>query len=442
LNKFVSPYSPNTDSDRLEMLKSIGVSSEKDLFKDIPSRFVDPELNLPNPQSELSLQSELYRLSRINKTPGEIPSFLGAGSYRHFTPSAVKQIVSRGEYMTAYTPYQPEVAQGTLQTGYEFQTMICELTGMEIANSGMYEGASALAEAALMSVRINKRNEIIVLNSVSPLYTEVIKTFVEAPAIKLITADSIKDLESKISNKTSCILVQNPNFFGFIENLGNISSIAKKYDSLMIVSSDPISMALFKPPGYYDADIVVSEGQSLGIPPSFGGPYVGIFACKKKYMRQMPGRIVGRTIDSNNRKGFVLTLQTREQHIRREKATSNICTSVALIALTATAYLGALGKNGIRHIAELCYHKAHYAASRIESIPEFSMTLTGTFFNEFVITCPISPKKINSILLDNDIIGGYDVSNLIPNGMLLSFTELNTKEQIDQLVEVLANIKH
>jgi glycine dehydrogenase subunit 1 len=236
--------------------------------------------------------------------------------------------------------------------------------------------------------------------------------------------------------------VQNPNFFGFIENLENISSIAKKYDSLMIVSSNPISMALFKPPGDYDADIVVSEGQSLGIPTSFGGPYVGIFACKKKYMRQMPGRIVGRTIDSNNRKGFVLTLQTREQHIRREKATSNICTSVALIALTATAYLGALGKNGIRHIAELCYHKAHYAASRIDSIPGFSMALTGTFFNEFVITCPISPKKINSILLDNDIIGGYDVSNLIPNGMLLSFTELNTKEQIDQLVEVLANIKH
>ena len=442
MNKFVSPYSPNTDSDRVEMLKTLGVSSEKDLFKDIPRKFVDPELNLPNPRSELDLHSELYRISKMNKTPGEIPSFLGAGSYRHFTPSAVKQIVRRGEYMTAYTPYQPEVAQGTLQTGYEFQTMICELTGMEIANSGMYEGASALAEAALMSVRINKRNEIIVLNSVSPLYTEVIKTFVEAPSIKLVTVNSVKDLESKISNNTSCVLVQNPNFFGFLENLENISRIAKKHDSLMVVSSDPISMALFKPPGDYDADIVVSEGQSLGIPPSFGGPYVGIFACKKKYMRQMPGRIVGRTIDSNNRKGFVLTLQTREQHIRREKATSNICTSVALIALSATAYLGALGKNGIRHIAELCYHKAHYAASSIESIPGFSMPLTGIFFNEFIITCPISPKKINSILLENNIIGGYDVSSLINKGMLLSFTELNTKEEIDKLVSILSDIKY
>ena len=440
MNKFVSPYSPNTDSDRLEMLKSLGISSEKDLFKDIPSKFVDPDLNLPNPRSELDLHSDLYRLSRLNKIPGESPSFLGAGSYQHFIPSAVKQIVTRGEYMTAYTPYQPEVAQGTLQTGYEFQTMICELTGMEIANSGMYEGASALAEAALMSVRINKRNEVIVLNSVSPLYIEVIKTFVEAPSIKLVTADSIKDLDSKVSDNTSCVLVQNPNFFGFSENLEEISTIVKKHNSLMIVSSDPISMALFKPPGAYDADIVVAEGQSLGIPPSFGGPYVGIFACKKKYIRQMPGRIVGRTIDNNNRKGFVLTLQTREQHIRREKATSNICTSVALIALTATAYLGALGKNGIRHMAELCYHKAHYAASCIESIPGFSMPMNGVFFNEFPITCPISPKSINSILLENDIIGGYDISDLIDNGMLLSFTELNSKKQIDKLVQVLTNI--
>ena len=216
MKKFVSPYSPNTDSDRLEMLKSIGVSSEKDLFADIPSKFVD--LNLPSPRSELDLQSELYRLSKMNKTPGETPSFLGAGSYRHFIPSAVKQIASRGEYMTAYTPYQPEVAQGTLQTGYEFQTMICELTGMEIANSGMYEGASALAEAALMAVRINNRSEIIVLNSVSPLYIDVIKTFVEAPSINLITVNSIDELKSKISDNTSCVLVQNPNFFGYMEN--------------------------------------------------------------------------------------------------------------------------------------------------------------------------------------------------------------------------------
>jgi len=440
LKKFVSPYSPNTDSDRLEMLKYIGVSSEKDLFADIPSKFVDPNLNLPGPRSELDLQSELYRLSKMNKTPGETPSFLGAGSYRHFIPSAVKQIASRGEYMTAYTPYQPEVAQGTLQTGYEFQTMICELTGMEIANSGMYEGASALAEAALMAVRINNRSEIIVLNSVSPLYIDVIKTFVEAPSINLITVNSIDELKSKISDNTSCVLVQNPNFFGYMENLDGISKICKNFNSLMVVSSNPISMALFKPPGDYDADIVVAEGQSLGIPNSYGGPYVGIFTCKKKYIRQMPGRIVGRTIDNNNQKGFVLTLQTREQHIRREKATSNICTSVALIALTATAYLSALGKTGIRHIAELCYHKAHYAASNIESIPGFSITMKGIFFNEFVVTCPIPPKKINSILLDKNIIGGYDISNLVKNAMLICVTELNSKDEIDKLVQVLSDI--
>ncbi len=376
----------------------------------------------------------------MNKTPGEIPSFLVAGSYQHFIPAVVKQIVSRGEYLTAYTPYHPEVAQGTLQTGYEFQTMICELTGMEISNSGMYEAASALAEAALMAVRINSRSEVIVLNSVSPLYTNVVKTFLEAPAINLTTVNSIEELTAKISDNTSCVLVQSPNFFGYIENLEKISEICNNFNSLMVVSSDPISMALFKPPGDYGADIVVAEGQSLGISHSYGGPYVGIFACKKKYIRQMPGRIVGRTIDSNNQKGFVLTLQTREQHIRREKATSNICTSVALIALTATAYLSTFGKTGLRHIAELCYHKAHYAASKIAAIPGFSIAMEGIFFNEFVVTCPVSPKKINAILLDKNIIGGYDISNLVENGMLISVTELNSKDEIDQLAQALSYI--
>ena len=441
MEKFISPYSPITNEDKAEMLKSIGINSQSELFSDLPQKFIDPSLNLPESISEFDLLTEISILADKNKTPGKIPSFLGAGSYRHFIPSVVKQISGRGEYMTAYTPYQPEISQGTLQVGYEFQSMICELTGMEVANSGMYDGATALAEAALMASRVTRRNEIIILDTVSPRYYNVVKTFLKSSDISLFQANSIDHINSLSSEKTAAVLVQSPNFFGYTENLTEIQQITQAISALFVVSSDPISMAFFKPPAHYNADIVVAESQPLGIPPSFGGPYLGIFACKKKYLRQMPGRIVGKTIDQDNNSGFVLTLQAREQHIRRETATSNICTSAALIALTTTAYLACLGKQGLKYISELCYYKSHYAASSIQSIPGYTLPFKGTFFKEFVIQCPRHPKEINSILKQNNIIGGYDISDLITNGMLLCFTETNTKSEIDQLISTLKSIK-
>ena len=441
MEKFISPYSPITNEDKAEMLKSIGINSQSELFSDLPQKFINPSLNLPESISEFDLLTEISILADKNKTPGKIPSFLGAGSYRHFIPSVVKQISSRGEYMTAYTPYQPEISQGTLQVGYEFQSMICELTGMDVANSGMYDGATALAEAALMASRVTRRNEIIILDTVSPRYYNVVKTFLKSSNISLFQANSIDHIKSLSSEKTAAVLVQSPNFFGYTENLTEIQQITQAISALFVVSSDPISMAFFKPPAHYNADIVVAESQPLGIPPSFGGPYLGIFACKKKYLRQMPGRIVGKTIDQDNNSGFVLTLQAREQHIRRETATSNICTSAALIALTTTAYLACLGKQGLKYISELCYYKSHYAASSIQSIPGYTLPFKGTFFKEFVIQCPRHPKEINSILKQNNIIGGYDISDLITNGMLLCFTETNTKSEIDQLISTLKSIK-
>ena len=441
MEKFISPYSPITNEDKAEMLKSIGINSQSELFSDLPQKFINPSLNLPESISEFDLLTEISILADKNKTPGKIPSFLGAGSYRHFIPSVVKQISSRGEYMTAYTPYKPEISQGTLQVGYEFQSMICELTGMEVANSGMYDGATALAEAALMASRVTRRNEIIILDTVSPRYYNVVKTFLKSSNISLFQANSIDHIKSLSSEKTAAVLVQSPNFFGYTENLTEIQQITQAISALFVVSSDPISMAFFKPPAHYNADIVVAESQPLGIPPSFGGPYLGIFACKKKYLRQMPGRIVGKTIDQDNNPGFVLTLQAREQHIRRETATSNICTSAALIALTTTAYLACLGKQGLKYISELCYYKSHYAASSIQSIPGYTLPFKGTFFKEFVIQCPRHPKEINSILKQNNIIGGYDISDLITNGMLLCFTETNTKSEIDQLISTLKSIK-
>ena len=441
MEKFISPYSPITNEDKAEMLKSIGINSQSELFSDLPQKFINPSLNLPESISEFDLLTEISILADKNKTPGKIPSFLGAGSYRHFIPSVVKQISSRGEYMTAYTPYQPEISQGTLQVGYEFLSMICELTVIEVANSGMYDGATALAEAALMASRVTRRNEIIILDTVSPRYYNVVKTFLKSSNISLFQANSIDHIKSLSSEKTAAVLVQSPNFFGYTENLTEIQQITQAISALFVVSSDPISMAFFKPPAHYNADIVVAESQPLGIPPSFGGPYLGIFACKKKYLRQMPGRIVGKTIDQDNNPGFVLTLQAREQHLRRETATSNICTSAALIALTTTAYLACLGKQGLKYISELCYYKSHYAASSIQSIPGYTLPFKGTFFKEFVIQCPRHPKEINSILKQNNIIGGYDISDLITNGMLLCFTETNTKSEIDQLISTLKSIK-
>ena len=373
----------------------------------------------------------------MNRVPGDYACFLGAGSYRRHIPAIVRQITSRSEFVTAYTPYQPEVSQGTLQTAYEFQTLVCQLTGMEVANLGMYDGASSLAEAALMAARITKRNRVAVAGSVSPLYRDVLETYAQAPGLAINTLDT--DLADP-SGDTACVIVQQPNFFGYMEDLDRLSALAHDNGALLIVSVDPISLGIFKPPSDYDADIVVGEGQAMGVPPAFGGPYVGLFACKQQFVRQMPGRIVGKTVDTRDRTAYVLTLQTREQHIRRERATSNICTAAALVALMSTVYMASFGKQGLKRAAELCYHKSHYAAGLIDAIPGYSIAMDGTFFQEFVVECPLPPSEINERLLEYKIIGGLDVSDQIDNGMLVSATELNTREQINRLAAALAEI--
>ena len=432
-----SPYTPNTDSDRRQMLDSIGVSTVEELFQDIPPPHRGPELNIPPPISELELRREFESMARQNLVPGDYACFLGAGSYRHHIPAIVRQIASRSEYMTSYTPYQPEVSQGTLQAHYEFQSLICQLTGMEVANAGMYDGATSMAEAALMAARVTKRKRIVVLETVSARYREVLQTFVQSQGL---TVDALHDTSAPLPEDAACLIVQQPNYLGYIEDLAMFSALAHAQGALLVVSADPIAMGMFKPPGDYAADIVVGEGQSLGVPPTFGGPYVGIFACKKSYVRQMPGRVVGKTVDTQGRIGYVLTLQTREQHIRRETATSNICTSVGLIALMSTVYMASQGKHGLRHVANLCYQKAHYAASLIKEIPGYKLPLSGTFFREFVVECPKPPAEINESLLDFKIIGGLDVGDQIPNGMLFCFTEMNSRKEIDALAKALGEI--
>ncbi len=434
-----SPFTPNTEEHRKKMLDAIGMDSVEDLFADIPEKVRNPDLNLPKAMSELDLRAYASELSSRNASAGEYTSFLGAGSYWHHIPAVVSSIASRGEFMTAYTPYQPEVSQGTLQVAYEFQSMICQLTGMDVANAGMYDGSTSLAEAALMACRVTRKNKVAILDSTSPLYTDVLDTYVQAPGIAL---ELVKAHNISLGEDTACLIVQQPNFFGYLEDMQMLSNIAHDAGALLVVSVDPVSLGMFNPPSEYGADIVVAEGQGIGVPMSYGGPYVGIFACRQEFVRQMPGRIVGKTLDTHEKEAYVLTLQAREQHIRREHATSNICTSVALISLMSTVYLACMGRQGMRKVAELCYHKAHYAASLIESIPGFSIVESGNgvFFREFTVRCPIPPEEINQLLLEKDIIGGLDVSNYVENGLLLCVTEMNSREDIENLAETLRKI--
>ncbi|MDP6550443.1 MAG: aminomethyl-transferring glycine dehydrogenase subunit GcvPA, partial [Dehalococcoidia bacterium] len=337
---FQSHFIPSTPDEQEQMLAVLGLASIDDLFLDIPSAFRNPALNLPGPLSELDLQRELEALATRNRSLGSGPSFLGAGSYHHFIPAIVKALVTRGEFLTAYTPYQAEASQGTLQAIYEFQTLICHLFAMDVANAGMYDGATSLAEGVLMACRVTQRNQVALASTLSPAYQEVIHTYCQAQGIVTRT---VSPASPEIDDKTACLAVQYPNFYGYIEDLALLADSAHGQGALLVASTDPIAMGLFQPPGHYDADIVTGEGQPLGIPPSFGGPYLGLFATKQEFIRQMPSRLSGRTVDSQGRPGYVLTLQTREQHIRRARATSNICTNEALYALASTIYLAALG---------------------------------------------------------------------------------------------------
>jgi glycine dehydrogenase subunit 1 len=429
-----SPYIPNTDRDRAAMLHDIGAGSIEELFQDVPAKFRDARFNLPSPLTELELSQELRELSRQNASLDEYACFLGAGHYRHFVPAVVGHITGRSEFYTAYTPYQAEASQGILQAIYEYQSLVCQLTGMDISNAGMYDGASAAAEAALMAVRITGRKEVAVLSTVNPAYREVIGTYVSGQDI---TVNELGPGFREMPDNCACLLVPQPNFFGYLEKVTDYARLAHDAGALFIAIFDPISLGLLPPPGDYGADIAVAEGRPLGSPLNFGGPGLGIFTCRQEHLRQMPGRLVGRTTDVEGRPGYVLTMATREQHIRRERATSNICTNEALVALAATVYLAALGESGMRRVAELCYHKAHYTAEMIKKLKGYSLASESSFFKEFVIRCPVSPEKINRMLLKENIIGGLDVSHLVDNGMLLCVTEINSRQDIDRLVSVL-----
>lgn len=439
------------------MLATLGVNTIDELFADIPDEFRNPSLALPSPMSELEVQQELSSLASKNRALGSGPSFLGAGSYNHFIPAIVKALMTRGEFLTAYTPYQAEASQGTLQVIYEFQTLISNLYGMEVANAGMYDGATSLAEGVLMACRVTRRSHVAVADTLSPYYRQVIEAYCQAQGLELHTVSSGQ--APSLDQETACLVVQYPNFYGYIEDMAGLTEAAHSQGALLVVSADPMAMGMFQPPGHYGADIVTGEGQPLGIPASFGGPYVGLFATKQEYIRQMPSRLSGRTVDNQGRTGYVLTLQTREQHIRRERATSNICTNEALYALASTIYLAALGKQGLRQVAELCYQKAHYAAARIAQLPGYSLPFQGTFFQEFVVSCPTSPSDINRRLLDQNILVGLNISeafsNVPPleggttggssphsaestNAMLLCVTEMNSRQEIDALVEALS----
>lgn len=444
-------YTPHTDEDRREMLAVIGVAHEDDLFHDVPAAHRFPELQLPAGLSELESRRTFTRMANKNATVNDHPCFLGAGAYYHYTPAAVPHLLFRGEIYTAYTPYQPEVAQGSLQTIYEFQTMMAELAGMDLANASMYDGSTALAEAALMAVRVsrNKRTKLVLSNGIHPEYRDVLETYnhgvdIEEAYVPIDPATGTTDLDAlreTVDSNTACVLVQYPNFFGSIEDLAAIGEIAHNAGALLCVSADPIALALLKSPGDYGADIVTGEAQSLGMPLWLGGPYLGFFTTKESLVRQMPGRICGRTVDTQGREGFVLTLQAREQHIRRDKATSNICTNQALVATAVTMYLTAVGKNGLQQVSNLCYQRSHYLASEIAKIPGYELLFSAPFFREFAIRTPEPVSVLNKRLWEeHGIIGGYDLSKEYPelgNAWLLTATEMNSRDQLDQLIAAL-----
>jgi glycine dehydrogenase subunit 1 len=442
-------YIPHTDSDRAAMLAEIGVETVGDLFLDVPESVRYPELKLPPPLSEMEILGELRAMSEANADLDHHACFLGAGAYNHFVPSVVGHVIGRSEFYTAYTPYQPEISQGTLQAIFEYQSMVCALMGMDVANASHYDGATSLAEAAIMAVNVSrgKRRKIVVSPTVHPEYRATLRTYTPGPDLEVSSFEpGVSSSNLQLDDDTACLIIQQPDFFGQLaeaSELARLAEAAHAAGALLIVNTDPISLGLFTPPGEYGADIVVGEGQPLGNPLNFGGPYLGLLACREKTMRKMPGRLVGETVDTEGRRGFVLTLAAREQHIRRERATSNICTNQALCALAAGAYLAAMGKSGLRQVAELCYHKTHYAAQQIAAIPGFDLVGDKPFFKEFVVRCPRPPGEINDALLERGIIGGYDLGQDYPhleNHTLLCVTEMNTKEEIDRLVEALEEV--
>jgi glycine dehydrogenase subunit 1 len=445
------PYIPNTDKDERAMLDVIGVETLDDLFKDIPEKLLlDRALDIGEPMSELEVQKALKELAGMNKSAETHINFLGAGAYDHYIPSVVAHMAGRSEFYTAYTPYQPEISQGTLQVIFEYQTMIADLTGMDVSNASLYDGASAIAEAAMVACAVSKKNRILVSETVHPHTREVLATYTHFKGIEVETIpekNGVTDLDKlseMVDEETAGVILQNPNFFGNLEELKNVKSMFVNKKTNFILSVDAISLGLFKKPSEYGVDIVAGEGQAFGNTLNFGGPYLGFMGTTKKNMRKMPGRVVGQTVDVDGKRAFVLTLQAREQHIRREKATSNICSNQALNALIATVYLITMGKEGLREAATQSAQKAHYAYEKICKLDRFEAAFDKPFFKEFAIKTDIDPLVVSKTLLDAGIMGGYDLGKSYPgykNTLLFAVTEKRTKAEIDKLVEALEGIK-
>ena len=448
-------YIPISPKERDAMLETIGVKTLDDLFKDVPAKHRFPKLNLPPALTEMEAAAELADIAASNENVrGDLISFLGAGIYNHYIPSVVDHMLRRGEFYTAYTPYQPEISQGTLQGIFEYQSLMSALTGMEVSNASHYDGATAAAEAVNMAWAQfrGKRKKVVMSPSVHPQYRAVIRTYTQGMELEIVGDDSKADLEagpdalaSLIDDNTMMVMVQYPDFFGRIFDYTKLIAAAHAKGAKACVVVNPTALAIFKTPGEMDADIVVGDGQPLGVPMWYGGPTVGFFTTKKSFVHKMAGRLVGETVDSHGQRAYVLTLTAREQHIKRERATSNICTNQGLIALASAIYMSLLGKSGMKQVAELCYHKAHYAAEQLSKIDGMGLCFTEPFFHEFALCVNRPVEEVNAHLLEHGIIGGYDLGQDYPSlkdHMLIAVTEMNTKEEIDALVEVLSEVNH
>jgi len=437
-------YIPHTDADRERMLRAIGVERMEDLFAEIPQELrFRGLLNLPRGMDEIALRAHMQRLASHNMDTSKCVCFLGAGIYDHFAPAVIEAILSRGEFLTAYTPYQPEVSQGILQAMFEYQTMICRLTGMEVSNASMYDGATALAEAALMAWHHTGRRRIVMSQGIHPHYRRVVRTYANAADLEVqevLCAEGVTSVDAPIPDDAACVLWQHPNFYGNLEPMAELTALAHARGALAIVAVDPIALGILKPPGEYGVDVVVGEGQPLGLAMGFGGPLLGFYACKEEYIRRLPGRIIGETVDVEGRRGFVMTLRTREQDIRRERATSNICTNEALMALAAAVYLSTMGKQGLRKVANLCLQKAHYLANRLTELPGVELVYPqARFFKEFVVSLPRSAEEVVQALLPGYLAGlplsRYEAGR--EHHLLIAVTEKRTRQEMDEFVHAL-----
>jgi glycine dehydrogenase subunit 1 len=439
----------NTPDDQRAMLEKIGVAGIAELFETIPASVrLGRPLDVPPAAAEMALTAEVERLAGQNRPAGDLVCFLGGGAYDHFIPAVVDEIAGRGEFYTAYTPYQAEASQGSLQAFFEFQTLICELTGLDVANASLYEGGSAVAEAVIMALAVTGREgRVVIAETVHPEYRQTLATYLANLPPQIVTVSAPHgsvdpdDVKRAIDDTTACVVVQHPNFFGCLEEVEAIAAVARARGALFVVSFDPISLGLLKRPGEYGADIAIAEGQSLGIPLGYGGPYLGLLACRQEYVRKVPGRLVGQTVDRHGNRCWVLTLQTREQHIRREKATSNICTNQGLMALRAAVYLAALGPHGLRETAELCVRKAHYAAEELARILGIRLRFDRPFFKEFTVQVPCPVPT----LLASARAAGYDAGlhlgrwyAALNDCLSVAVTEKRTRAEIDGLATVLA----